>query len=189
MDVRPAQSHADVRGAIEVNRTAWREAYADILPESTLPDPEAPLSAESVEGRFDDIENRAEIAFLVACDGDETPDVTGADSDVSDRDDDVCGFAEFVWGDGTKEFVPEDAVELRAVYVDPTCWGEGVGTALLAAAADHLPAEKRTLVTETFAENEVARRFYEARGFDAVDEHAFDIDGEAYPTVVYEMPL
>ncbi|SEO61586.1 Acetyltransferase (GNAT) family protein [Halogranum amylolyticum] len=175
MDVRPAQSHADVRGAIEVNRTAWREAYADILPESTLPDPEAPLSAESVEGRFDDIENRAETTFLVACDGDETSD--------------ICGFAEFVWGDGTKEFVSEDAVELRAVYVDPTCWDEGVGTALLAAAADHLPSEKRSLVTETFAENEVARRFYEARGFDAVDEHAFDIDGESYPTVVYEKSL
>jgi GNAT superfamily N-acetyltransferase len=175
MDVRPAETHADVRGAIEVNRTAWREAYADILPDSTLPAPDAPLSAESVEGRFDDIANRSETAFLVACDGDEHAD--------------ICGFAEFVWGDETKEFVPADAVELRAVYVDPDCWDQGVGTALLDAARDQFPSEKQSLVLETFAENEVGRRFYEARGFDAVDEHAFDVDGESHPTVIYQKPL
>ena len=189
MDVRPAETHADVRGAIEVNRTAWREAYADILPESTLPDPEAPLSAESVQGRFDDVENRADTVFLVACDGDDAPDVAGVESDVAGRDDDICGFAEFVWGSGTKAFVPEDAVELRAVYVDPDCWREGVGTALLDAAADHIPDGKQSLVTETFAENEIARQFYEARGFEKVDEHAFDVGGESHPTVGFERSL
>jgi ribosomal protein S18 acetylase RimI-like enzyme len=189
MDVRPAQTHADVRGAIEVNRTAWRVAYADILPASTLPDPDAPLSAESVQGRFDDITNRDETTFLVACDGDDAPDVAGPDSDVTDRDDDICGFVEFVWGSETKEFVPDDAVELRAIYVDPHCWGEGVGTTLLDAASEHLPEEKTSLVHETFAENEVGRRFYEARGFEEVDDHAFDVDGESHSTVVYRKPL
>lgn len=184
MDVRPAETHTDVRSAIEINRSAWRAAYADILPESTLPAPDAPLSEESVHGRFDDIANRDEMVVLVARG---PTDITGADDDVDC--DDVCGFVEFVWGSGTKEFVPDDAVELRGIYVDPDCWGNGVGTALLDAAIDHLPPEKQSLVHETFTENDVGRRFYEARGFEAVDDHAVDVDGESHPTVIYRKQL
>ncbi|SFL38257.1 Acetyltransferase (GNAT) family protein [Halogranum rubrum] len=205
MDVRPAQSRADVRGAIEVNRTAWRVAYADILPESTLPEPNAPLSAESVEGRFADVTNRRETAFLVACDGDSTSDpnvvdaeATGGDStvtdsavdaDSADADTTIYGFAEFVWGEERTEFVPEDAVELRALYVDPDRWRQGIGTALLDAVADALPDGTTALAVETFSENETGRRFYEARGFELVDERAFDVDGESHPTVVYRKSL
>lgn len=185
MDVYPVATPDEMRGAIEVTRTAWRAAYADILPESTFSDPDAPLSSEAVRGRFNDIQSRQETVFLVASKGRER--VDGDDHGVSDDDHGVAvyGFAEFVWGDGVEEFVSDDAVQLRAIYVDPDRWGEGVGTDLLAAAEEHLPDTARSLVLETFEENEIGTRFYEARGFEAVDEHTYDVDGESYPTVIY----
>ncbi len=40
---------------------------------------------------------------------------------------------------------------------------------------------------ETLEGNDVACRFYEARGFDRTGSNAFDIAGEPYPTVVYAL--
>lgn len=179
MDVHPVATPDEMRGAIEVTRTAWRAAYAGLLPESTFSDPDEPLSSEAVQGRFDDIESREETAFLVACDE------TDPDANAGG----VCGFAEFVWGDDVAEFVPDGAVQLRAIYVDPDRWGEGIGTALLAAAVEHLPDSAQSMVLETFEENEVGTRFYEAGGFEVIGERTSDVDGASYPTLLYERSL
>ncbi len=56
--------------------------------------------------------------------------------------------------------VAVDDGELRMLYVDPVAQGAGVGSAMLDVACAH-----GAHVLRTFAENEPARAFYEARGW------------------------
>jgi putative acetyltransferase len=66
--------------------------------------------------------------------------------------------------------VSVDGDELRMLYIEPVAQGAGVGSALLAHACEH-----GARVLHTFADNEPARAFYEARGWvlDGDDEPWF----------------
>jgi GNAT superfamily N-acetyltransferase len=56
--------------------------------------------------------------------------------------------------------------EVRTIFVAAGGWGRGVGTALMEAALDDLRARGYAEATVwSFADNERANRFYEARGF------------------------
>jgi GNAT superfamily N-acetyltransferase len=107
------------------------------------------------------------------------------------EDGSVVGYALFVRGEGTKDFVDPDAneAELRALYVAPERWGEGIGTRLLEAGIEDLPASAERLKLETFAANDRGRTFYRARGFEAVGESTFEVEGTDYPTVVFGRSL
>jgi GNAT superfamily N-acetyltransferase len=60
----------------------------------------------------------------------------------------------------------ESVGEVRTMFVAAGGWGQGVGTALMAAALDHLRARGCSEATVwSFADNDRANRFYEARGF------------------------
>jgi GNAT superfamily N-acetyltransferase len=82
---------------------------------------------------------------------------------VADDDRDVVGFALV----GQARGLDDDRIgELHAINVDPGAWGSGAGTALLAAATDHLRALGYTNAFLWVVDgNARARRFYEREGW------------------------
>jgi GNAT superfamily N-acetyltransferase len=64
-----------------------------------------------------------------------------------------------------------DCGEVYALYVDPRCWGLGLGAALDSAAREHMATHGFTDATLWVLEaNERARRFYEREGWQADGE-------------------
>lgn len=172
-------NRAEARGVCLVNAAAWRAAYEGLLPGVALPGPSFDPSAERV---------REILATARALDG-----VILAARDPGtgngSADTDVLGFAEFRWGeDDVKEFVGDREAELRAIYVHPDCWGQGLGSRLLAAGTDRMPESVSALVLETLAGNDDAVEFYRARGFERDGTSSFEVEGESYPTVVFRRP-
>ena len=171
MDIRRYEGREDARGVARVNALAWRAAYDDLLPDDVLDaiDPDPNPDGETVDRFHAALSANRRGAFLAVDDA-------GA----------VRGYADIRWGDaGTKAFVGAGEADLKAIYVDPECWGEGVGTALLARALDAVPDSVGTLRLEMLEGNGVGRRFYEARGFERTGTASHDVGGESYPTAVY----
>jgi GNAT superfamily N-acetyltransferase len=176
--VRPGDSLADLRGASRVTRRAWRAAYDHVLPGDVLDGMDLPDQA-ALAARRDDV-RETPGAHLVAV-AEEPPEAAVEG---------VVGFAYVLWPPADRAaFVPDGDAELHALYVDPSRWGEGVGTRLLRAALDRVPDGPAACWLQTFAANERGRRFYEARGFAARSEYSYEVAGEAYPTTVYARPL
>jgi putative acetyltransferase len=71
---------------------------------------------------------------------------------------------------------------LDMLFVDPPAQGRAVGSALL---ADAVARGCRTL--ESFADNDRARRFYEARGFHLCRGHRRIYEGIELPFVLYAL--
>lgn len=209
MAVRPVGSLGEFRAAMAVNRAAWRDAYDHILPAEVLDQFEVP-EGEPLRERYADARRDGQI-FLVVVDPDAAgPEVAGsgtADSRVTagpdaapesgtgsgpgtESDPGVVAFAQFVWSPGlAKPFVGAGEAGLRALYVDPDRQDEGFGSRLLTDGLERLPGETAAVVLEAFRDNDAARGFYESRGFALRDEATFEVDGAAYPTVVYERPV
>lgn len=170
MRARPPRTRTEVRDAFRAHDRAWRAAYGDFLPESALPPADRRLSDEQTDRFLAGVADPDRV-LLVALDGEQ-----------------ACGFADARTAD-TKSFVGPDAAELRAIYVDPEAWGEGAGTALLDGVLDGLPDGVASLSLEVFAANDVGRSFYESRGFERTGESTYELDGDAYPTLLYERPV
>lgn len=171
MNVRPLRDLADVQEMEAVNRRAWRTAYDGIFPQDLLTALTADPSPHELRHRFEQLSEWTGSS-LVAEDGDE-----------------IVGYAVVRWGADTEAYVDERDVWLKELYVDPDHWGAGVGTALLEHAAAAAPADREGIVASMLAANPVGERFYESKGFEAVDEWSETIAGEEYPTVVYRLPL
>ena len=93
------------------------------------------------------------------------------------EDDQVVGFAAMMR-------IDIDTVELAGIIVLPSHAGRGVGTVLVEAALQGAKTESyRSMIVRTETTNDIARAFYEARGFvlerDAV-EHLDDISVEVW---------
>jgi ribosomal protein S18 acetylase RimI-like enzyme len=91
---------------------------------------------------------------------------------VAETDDGIVGFVHFGPNDD------EPVGEIYRFFVAPECWGRGVGQALMRRASEQLQAAGfQEALLWVHADNERARRFYEARGWrpDGVerDERAF----------------
>ena len=169
MEIRPVEDRSDVRGVIRAHGRAWRAAYDGLLPSAVLErqpvDPDPEIVDEWAAGLR---ENREGV--LVAVDDDGT----------------VCGFIDVRWGDReTKPFVNGGEADLKAIYVDPDRWGEGIGTALLDRGLTLLPDTVDVVRLEAFADNDVGARFYERRGFEATGHGSHQVAGESYPTTIY----
>lgn len=172
MNVRRPEGREDVRGTIRAHGRAWRDAYADILPAGFLQQLTVDPTPEDVDRWVEGLGENPEGVFVAVDDGT------------------VLGFADVRWGDvETKEFVGEREAELKAIYVDPDAWGRGIGTALLERGLDALPEHVETLRLEVLSENEVGRRFYEARGFERTGSGEYEIADEPYPTDIYSLSL
>ena len=172
MRVRRIAGREDIRAILEVHARAWRAAYSDILPDETIeqvvdsdPDP------EHVDDRYSRLWPDRDRVFVAEADGF------------------VRGYAYFRWGSPTKPFVEEDEAGLKEIYVDPSWWGQGLGTALLDRGLDRLPDGLDALKLEALAENDIGASFYRARGFTRTDTRELEIGSETYPTAIWTKPL
>lgn len=173
MNVRPLESRADVRGVIRAHGLAWRDAYDGLLPAEVLQAQSVDPSDDEVDQWFEELrENREGV--LVAVDTSKT----------------VRGFADVRWGSSTtKAFVGANEGELKAIYVDPEYWGRGIGTALLEGGIEALPDSIERLRLEVLSNNDVGKRFYEARGFEKTDTDSYELGDDSYPTCVYTLEI
>ncbi|MEO0774638.1 MAG: GNAT family N-acetyltransferase [Pseudomonadota bacterium] len=80
-------------------------------------------------------------------------------------------------------FMTLDGEEVEHLYLDPDMTRSGIGSALIAFAKAQSPGR---LVLTCFAQNQPARRFYEAHGFHAVSFGDGTGNEESAPDVVYE---
>lgn len=88
---------------------------------------------------------------------------------------------------------PTSTALLHAIYLHPTAWGTGLGSALLEATVNALRALSFSKATLWVIEaNERARRFYEARGWyaDGGSKTCFGMDVTVdVPTLSYALKL
>lgn len=167
LDVHELRSPEEARQVLHVNAAAWRAAY-DFLPESALPAPDYHPDPDRVAEFHEQVQQRSAPVF------------------VATRDGRVRGFVELRWGpDETEGFVDPTDAELKALYVHPDDWGDGIGSRLVEAGLFAVPPTYGRLSLQTFRANEAAREFYERRGFARIGEAMFAVDGIEYPTVVY----
>lgn len=152
VDIREATA-GDAAAIQTVARASWHAAYDEILGPETVTevvdswyDPERLLT--------DDIRPDDRPLFVAEQGG-------------------IVGFIEGVEDDSVADNSGEDnsGAHLYRFYVHPDCWGEGIGTALL----ERLESTLREcgiseLRLSVFGENDIGVRFYEARGFERVDE-------------------
>jgi L-amino acid N-acyltransferase YncA len=131
--------------AVDVARVqvdAWRAAYADIVPAETL--------------RTLDVGQRVR-GWLALLD-------RGVRLLVAEVDGDVVGYASS--GAGRDEDATAGAGELYALYVRPTWWGRGFGSALHDAALTGLVDDGSTRATAWVLEqNDPGRAFCASRGW------------------------
>jgi len=159
MHVRVA-TPADAPGVRRVADAAWHDAHADIVgPEAVESFLDEHYAVEDLRARY---RESASTTFVAEDDGD------------------LLGYAAGV--------PAEDAYDLGAIYVHPELQGEGVGSRLLEAVESRGREEDYdTLRLVVMADNDAARRFYEARGFEHVaDDYDPDLDVE---NCVYEKAL
>lgn len=169
MDVRRPDSIDEYRAGERIIADAWRDAFADIVSEEAIERVETAATGSGLAERYRRVTDDGTQLALIALVGEE-----------------VVGTASVAWGsDNTNRFVGPDDAELVTLYVEPTRWGEGIGTELITGVIDRLPASTDRLLLQTFVENERGRSFYESRGFETVETWTFEIADESYPTVVY----
>lgn len=173
MEIRrlDVEGTADVRAITRINALAWREAYADLLPDDVIAQLGADPSDEQLREMADRLEHELDGIHL-------------AESDGAAR-----GYSYVRWGEETKDFVGENGAGLKEIYVEPEYWGEGIGTALLERGLDALPEDVERVRLEMLEGNETGHRFYAARGFARTGSSEFEIAGEAYPTTIYTLEL
>lgn len=159
MHVRAA-TPADATSVRRVADAAWHDAHDDIV---------GPGAVEAfLEEYYDPTNLRERYA--------------NADSTTFVAEDDgrVVGYATSVPDD--------DGYTLGSLYVSPDRQGEGIGGELL----DRVETAARTDSYDTIdlvvmAENDAAIGFYEAKGFERVDDHYdpnLDVDGYVYEKAV-----
>lgn len=146
INVRRAEA-GDASGIAEVHVRAWQAAYRGVLPDALLDGLSVGEREESWRALLD--EGRDRRLTLVA----EDPD--GA----------VAGFCS-VATPSDSDGVDEKTAEIGALYVDPPCWRQGIGSAMLTAALREVGARGLgETILWVLPENRAALVFYERFGF------------------------
>ena len=94
---------------------------------------------------------------------------------VAKLDNKVIGFANF----SNKK--SDGNVELAAIYLSKDFQHKGVGTKLLQFGIDQLKPTQILINVE--AENKIGRQFYEAKGFQIIDQFDEEFDGHILKTI------
>ncbi|ADD07680.1 GNAT family acetyltransferase (plasmid) [Natrialba magadii ATCC 43099] len=171
MQIRTLKGPDDIAGVVRTHGLAWREAYTGVLPENVLEQVPTNPNPDVVERWYERVKTDRD-RFLVAVD-----------------DGFVRGYAYFRWGHKTKEFVGEAEAGLKEIYVHPDDWGKGIGTELLHTGLEMLPKDLEAVSLEMLSGNDVGSQFYEARGFEQIDERTYRIGERSYPTEIYRLSL
>lgn len=160
MEIRPARTD-DIEAIQTVARRSWEAAYRDLLGEDTIAETVAEWYSEtSLRGSFD----TPGTAFLVAV--------------AENADAEIVGFCHGV--------VQEDEGDILRLYVDPDCWGEGIGTALYERMRDDLlDFNMKRIRANVLRDNGLGVSFYESLGFEKTGEATVTMGGEEYPEVTY----
>ncbi len=144
--VRTAQ-RADIDELAQVDVRAWRAAYADIFPPHTLDG----LSVRRALIKWSWVVARRRARDLVL---------------VAEVDGRIAGFCQA----GPARDDSATVAEIYTIYVDPHAWRRGVGSALMEVALSWLAPRYERAVLWVVRENAPARRFYEAHGFEWVQD-------------------
>lgn len=164
VSIQPA-TEADAPEIQQVARASWHAAHDDVVGADVV---------DRVIDEWYDPEDLAESTtrgdgrFLVAR-----------------ADGDVVGFAQAVLRDDDDE-----PAWLARIYVVPDRWGDGVGTRLLDGIESWLReagADRLRLVVMT--DNEVGNAFYDARGYEVVEEREAELFGASFAEYVRERSL
>jgi GNAT superfamily N-acetyltransferase len=171
MAVRPAGVDDAARIA-EIHVRSWQVAYQGLMPQDYLDglDPAQRL-ATRIE-RLETADWSCGGCFVV----------TGVDGQLA-------GFADT--GRTRDADVSDRVGEIRAIYLVPDAWGQGLGRELMSAALDHLTTcSYEQVALWVLDTNARARRFYEMAGFRP--DGAVKVDGtHGFPLteVRYRRPL
>ncbi|WP_224449833.1 GNAT family N-acetyltransferase [Haloprofundus salilacus] len=165
----------DAAAVADIARGSWHAAYDDLLSPSVVD--------ETVDAWYDPADLRDQLdrnriggVYVAEIEGE----LTGF-AHVYDGDDERIGRGENELGGAN---APAE-LELGRLYVREAYWGRGVGTALVERAAAELAAEGvERLRAVVFADNEVGRAFYDARGFEVRGERTEKFAGDAYDELV-----
>lgn len=143
MSIRPGEP-SDIEAIRRIAAGSWHAAYDHLVGADAVEDQlEEWYAPATIRDRLDD-----DSHLLVA-----------------EREGTVDGFGQA----GVSSSDRADAV-IAALYVDPAHWGEGLGTALLAALTARLhDGEHDDVWLEVLADNDVGRDFYASHGFEVLD--------------------
>lgn len=147
MEVRQARDE-DVRSIAEIHVRSWQAAYRGILPDELLNG----LSVSERETSWRALLSARDglwLTLVAECDG---------------------GFAGFcsVATPSRDEEATERTAEIGALYVDPSHWHRGAGSAMLLAALGELSTRGyRDVILWVLPKNHAALTFYERFGFEA----------------------
>ncbi|MFB6194368.1 MAG: N-acetyltransferase family protein, partial [Halobaculum sp.] len=146
--VRRAE-RTDIAGIRRATANAWREGYREILGEETVAGDTRPVSETYPADRLDRKLADERLRYL-----------------VGDYRGDVMGTTTCNWGpDNTHAFVPDGDLQLRAVYVDPAYWRQGVATRLIETGLAELPTDPDRVWVEVLADNDAGIGLYRSLGF------------------------
>lgn len=143
----------DIKAVQEVAKMSWHTTYAGIIPLA--------VQDQFLKVAYSDrmMERRLSHSFIW----------------VAEADDKLIGFAHF-------SSVKDGECELSAIYLLPDHQGKGIGSALLNFGLRELEGIEK-LYINVEKENRIGRTFYEAKGFNVVEEFDEDFDGHRLKTV------
>jgi GrpB-like predicted nucleotidyltransferase (UPF0157 family)/ribosomal protein S18 acetylase RimI-like enzyme len=146
MNVRAADN-GDVSEIARIHVRSWRAAYRGVLPDAILDG----LSVSEREGSWRALLAEGGEAWITL---------------VAERPGgELTGFCSVALP-GRDEGIGERTAEIGALYVDPDCWREGAGSALLSAILAELGGRGwRDVVLWALPENQAALAFYDRFGF------------------------
>ena len=167
MDLRRAKPE-DAPALAKVHINSWRAAYSGLVPDPHLQSLDYDRRAEQFR---QGLTERSEETYIAELDGEAVGLLTLGPC----RDEDIdSGTTGEIWG----------------IYLLPEHWRKGLGTQLALQAEQMLSSRGCTLIVLwVFRDNDQARRFYEAMGFEA-DGTSKDIKaGEVLKAVRYRKTL
>ncbi len=161
-------------GAIHrVSVASCRAAYEDVLADDAL------LEMVDDDSRIEPL--RATLT--------ETAAVDSVIYLVAERESSIVGFLQLLHHDSLPDHIDDDDAYLKSLYIHPTAWNEGIGTALLEEGLSRLPDELARIQLGVLRANEIGKRFYEAHNFERINQGTFDVGAVTYETDIYAKPL
>ncbi|KEK25033.1 GNAT family N-acetyltransferase [Bacillus gaemokensis] len=145
---------ADINDVQEVAKVAWHDTYEGIIPK-TIQDKFLEQAYSGVKMKY-----RLENSHLF----------------VAEIDEKIIGFANF------SPVKHQNEAELGAIYLLPEHQEKGIGTALLQRGITLLEDVQKIYIYVE-AENEKGKRFYEAKGFAALEQFEEDFEGHKLQTI------